>query len=277
VNRPLVITGAGGRLGQALRALPGAIGLTRGELDIADAGAVADQLHALSPRAVINAAAMANVDACETDWAAALRANAEGPAVLARACAARGLPLVHVSTDYVFGAEGHARARRESDLPAPMNAYGRSKLLGEHGVADAGGNAVTVRTAWLFGFAGDFIDRMIHVGRARGALQITEQLGTPTPVRGLALALRGIAEAMLADKALPPVLHVAGAPLCTRAEWVAAGLAAHADLAHISLDRVSVSAFAADGAARPLGTPLDTGLYQHLFGQALDWRSALGG
>ncbi|MFZ4071374.1 MAG: SDR family oxidoreductase [Caulobacterales bacterium] len=277
MNQPIVITGAGGRLGRALCTLPGCVGLTRRALDIADAAAVAAELSALRPRAVINAAAMANVDACETDWTAALRANADGPTVLALACAALGVPFVHVSTDYVFGAEGHARARREGDPPAPVNAYGQSKLLGEQGVAGAGGVAVVVRTAWLFGFPGDFLDRMIQRAEAKGVVQVTEQVGTPTPVRGLALALRSIAGALLEGAALPPVLHVAGAPVCSRAEWVETCLAARRDLAAVAVERVSLGAFAQDAAARPLGTPLDTSLYQCLFSQALDWRLALSG
>jgi len=272
----VLIVGAGGRLGQALCASPATLGLARGQLDIAAPDAIAAALDTLNPGAVINAAALAHVDACENDWPAALRANAEGPGVLAAACAARGAPLVHVSTDYVFGAEGHANPRRETDEPAPLNAYGRSKLEGERRVRAAGGPAVVARTAWLFGFDGDFLDRMAAIARARGKVQVTEQIGSPTPVAALAKALLALAAALRAGKALPTVLHVAGTPAVTRAAWVEAAFGADPSLAHAPVERVGLEAFAGDPAARPLGTPLDSGLFARLMGASLDWRAALG-
>jgi dTDP-4-dehydrorhamnose reductase len=262
-------------LGQALCALPNVVGLDRAALDIAERYAVGIALERLRPCAVINAAAKADVDRCESDWPGALRANAEGPGVLAVACATLGLPLVHVSTDYVFGGEGHACPRRESDPPAPVNAYGRSKLLGEQRVLDSAGNAVVVRTAWLFGFAGDFLDRMRLKALAEGRLRVTEQAGTPSPVAGVAEGLHRIAIGLARGLRLPPIIHLAGAPIATRAEWVAAAVGCDPAMAGVIIDRVGIDAFPGDAAVRPLGTPLDTRLYHSLFGAPPDWRRAL--
>jgi dTDP-4-dehydrorhamnose reductase len=273
----VVVTGAEGRLGRALCSLGGArvVGLGRAALDIGNPEAVAAALARWQPVAVINAAAMANVDACEHDYGAALHANRDGPATLAAACAEAGVALVHVSTDYVFGADDLTRARREDDPPAPINAYGRSKLEGERAVLAAGGLSMIVRTAWLFGFANDFIDRMLRKAGLEGALEVTEQIGTPTPVQGLAGALLACAEHLQSGAAVPKLLHVAGNPITTRAAWVEEALAAGpARLRQVPVKRVGAGRFG-DDAVRPAGTPLDTELFRSVFGGDLDWRPAV--
>lgn len=272
---PVLIVGVGGRLGRALHeARPETtVGLSRAALDITDAHQIAAALDRLSPLAVINAAAMAAVDACETDFDAAVWVNGLGPGLLAEACAARALPFIHVSTDYVFGAEGHDRPRRETDSPCPINAYGRSKLLGEERVLATGGRSVIVRTAWLFGFKGDFIDRMAQKALQHAPLQITEQKGSPTPVRTLAGALLQLADRLTAGAEAPAVLHLAGAPVTTRADWVERALLAAAP-GQAVIERVLGEAFAHIGAARPLGTPLDCSLAATVFDLSIDWRPA---
>ena len=276
MTSPILILGAGGQLGRALVSAGSAqvVGLDRHALDIANASAAAAALDLHQPRAVINAAAMAGVDTCESDFAAAVRVNAEGPGVLARACAARDIPFLHVSTDYVFGGEGHDRPRREADEPNPINAYGRSKLLGEEQVKAAKGRAVVVRTAWLFGFPTDFIDRMARKAIAEGGrLRITEQTGAPTPVRPLAQALLRLAGRLADGEDAPSILHLAGAPVTTRADWTERALIAAAPrLANI--ERGSNEAFADTGAVRPLGTPLDSTLAAQQFDHHIDWRPA---
>lgn len=275
MTAPFLVLGAGGRLGRALLARGGSsvVGLDRRALDIADPSSVAAALETHRPGTVINAAAMSAVDACETDFAAAVRVNAEGPGVVARACALRGIPFLHVSTDYVFGGEGHDRPRRESDPPSPINAYGRSKRLGEEEVLAARGRSVIVRTAWLFGFPMDFIDRMARKAEQGERLRITEQTGTPTPVGLLATSLLRLGERMATAASVPPILHLAGSPATTRADWVERALtAAASDLAVI--ERVSADAFAGAGATRPLGTPLESRLAKELFDLWIDWRPA---
>lgn len=270
---PVLITGAAGNLGQALTIAYGAraVALPRAGLDIANEEAVAAALDRFHPGAVINAAADSNVDGCEADPASAARSNAIGPGVLARACAQRAIPFVHVSTDYVFGADALVRARHEDDAPAPLNTYGRSKLEGERAVLSVGGRSVVARTSWVFAFRGCFIDRMMAKAKTEGRLILTDQVSTPTPVAALAHALAQIAERLGAGNVLPPLLHVAGAPAATRTQWVEEALSSF-DLP-VEITRVAL-AESGDRVARPHSTPLDTTRFARLFGGALAWKPA---
>ena len=134
------------------RALKGALraggfkvrGLTRARCDVTDRRAVSRALDSFKPDVVVNSAAYTNVDLCEFETRAARRVNGLAPGLLAAACKRRGCVLVHVSTDSVFG--DHARGRRETDRPDPINAYGRSKAEGEKAVRAAGGDWYIVRT-----------------------------------------------------------------------------------------------------------------------------------
>lgn len=273
MDGPILVAGGGGRLGRTLARLGGArvSARDRSGLDISDRRAIDRSLDEVRPAAVINAAAMSAVDQCETDTDAAHAANAAGPGYLAAACAALDVPFIHVSTDYVFGADDLTRPRREADAPAPMNAYGRSKLAGERAVTAAGGRALVVRTAWLFGFPGCFLHRMLDKARTTDRLQITSQIGTPTPVGDLATVLLACAARLVDGAPTPPILNVAGAPVATRFEWVAEAVVA-ARLP-VALDKVDLDAFAS-AAQRPTGTPLDTTLLRDLLDVQIEWRQA---
>jgi len=149
VEGPVLILGAAGRLGRALaRVYPRAV-LTGHDLEITDGAAVREFVAVLRPSLVYNCAALTDVDACEEDPARAMAVNGEGAGHVARACARVGAVLVHLSTDYVFG--GAKDGYLESDGPDPVNAYGRSKALGEARVREAGGDWRIVRTSRLFG------------------------------------------------------------------------------------------------------------------------------
>lgn len=250
-------------------------GLTRAQLDVTDSSRIAKALADMRPSVVINAAAMAHVDACERDEALAFRVNADAPGRLAHACAENDCAFVHVSTDYVFGADATTRPRVESDAPAPVNMYGTSKLAGEARVAQTKARFCIVRTAWLFGYAGDFVDRMRTRARAGDNLRVTAQPGTPTPIAALADAILRVAERLATRQETPPLLHIAGAPPTTRFEWVREALLA-AGLPEAA-DRMTLAAAGDfnDAAVRPAGTPLDTTLYQRLFGDRIAWRDAL--
>jgi dTDP-4-dehydrorhamnose reductase len=136
----------------------------------------------IAPTLVVNAAAYTAVDKAEDDEAAAFRANAEAPGVLAKACASLGIPLVHYSTDYVFDGQG-TRPYREDDATAPLGVYGASKLAGEEAVRAAGGDHLILRTAWVYGARGhNFLRTMVRLGAERDELRVVaDQVGTPTP------------------------------------------------------------------------------------------------
>ena len=144
--------------------------------------ALAELVERVAPAIVVNAAAYTAVDKAEDDADAAFRANAEAPGVLARACAARGIPFVHYSTDYVFDGQG-SRPYREDDPTAPLGVYGASKLAGEDAIRAAGGQHLILRTAWVYGRHGhNFMKTMLRLGADRDELRVVaDQVGTPTP------------------------------------------------------------------------------------------------
>jgi dTDP-4-dehydrorhamnose reductase len=196
----VLVTGAGGQLGQALvRTAPGAItlrALARAALDIADAGAVSAALSELRCELVINAAAFTRVDAAESQPQEAQRVNAIGPALLAAACRSRGAWLAQVSTDYVFdGAQTEPYV--PSSIPNPLNVYGSSKLAGERAVIhELGDRCTVVRTSWVYG-AGhrNFLTTMLdRFARPEAVRVVSDQIGVPTHVAGLARVLWALCE-----------------------------------------------------------------------------------
>jgi dTDP-4-dehydrorhamnose reductase len=192
----ILLTGANGQLGRELRQALGSRGdvvcATRdGRLhdgtfcETADFDAPATLsalVRRIAPDVVVNAAAWTDVDGAETAREAAFRVNAHAPAELAEACAACGALLVHYSTDYVF--DGRAmRPCREDDAPAPLSAYGESKLVGEHAVAASGARHVILRTAWLYsGHGKNFLTTILRLAKERDELHVVaDQAGSPTP------------------------------------------------------------------------------------------------
>jgi len=188
----ILVTGAGGQLGQALPpALPQhtIVGLTHADLDIAEGDAVRAALAAAAPDLVINTAAWTDVDGAESDPEGAFRANATGPEILARATAQRGIPLLHVSTDYVFGGEG-SRPLDEEAVPAPRSVYGRSKLAGEEAVRAHQPRHFLVRTAWLYALQGRNFPSTLLALASRPELRVVDdQHGSPTWAPHLAEAI----------------------------------------------------------------------------------------
>lgn len=195
----VLITGANGQLGLALQhvlaqhdAIIDTVDLP--ELDISSHGSVTAWFGAHDAYDVVfNCAAFTNVDGCETNFAAAFAANALGPMNLARACAATGATLVHVSTDYVF-AGNEPGARVEDDVPAPISAYGRSKLAGEGLALAANPRTHVVRTAWLYGEGRNFVRTMLSLAdRFDEVTVVDDQVGNPTFAGDLARELVRIA------------------------------------------------------------------------------------
>jgi dTDP-4-dehydrorhamnose reductase len=220
----ILITGAGGMLGQDVRKAAHAAGheataLARAELDITDGDAVGAAIAAARPDAVINCAAWTQVDAAEEHEPEATAINGAGPGVLAAAAARTGAWTVHVSSDYVF--DGSKRQPYlESDPTGPLSAYGRSKLAGEIAVARAAPGAHTiVRSSWLFGAGGPcFPKTMLRLAGERDELNVVaDQIGCPTFTGHLAPALVALGEARA-----PGVRHVAADGQCSWYEFALA-------------------------------------------------------
>jgi dTDP-4-dehydrorhamnose reductase len=220
----LLVTGAAGMLGQdVLRAGERAghelIPVDLPELDITDERAVERMLARLlaEPGAlagVVNCAAWTDVDGAESKQEQARAVNALGAGVLARAAAAAELPLLHLSTDYVFDGvspldgEGRRRPYVESDLTGPRSVYGATKLEGEREVLGASQRHTVVRTAWLYGVDGrNFVETMLGLAGEREAVQVvTDQIGSPTWSGHLAPAILGLLE-----REVRGLVHMTGA------------------------------------------------------------------
>jgi dTDP-4-dehydrorhamnose reductase len=237
-----VVAGGRGQLGRSLARRGAAAGhavaaLAREALDVTREDTLGPALdRALSglaaraapgappePAVIINAAAYTAVDRAEAERARAFAVNATGAGALARAAAARGVPLIHVSTDYVFDGAATAPIPEEAAV-APLGAYGASKAAGEELVRAAGG--AVVRTSWLFAAGGaGFVQAIARQARAAAVLRVVaDQRGRPTWAEDLADALLALA----ARPARPPVLHLAGAPATT---WHGLACAVVAELA----------------------------------------------
>ena len=207
--RRVLVTGANGQLGTALgrRAWPDGwevVALDRAALDLADPAAIAAVVAERPWAAVINAAAYTAVDKAESDQVAAWTINALAPAAFAESCARADVPLIQLSTDYVF--PGDKDGAWEVDDPvAPLGVYGASKLGGELAVRTSGARAVIVRTAWVVAAHGkNFVRTMLRVGAERETLRVVDdQRGSPTAAADLADAVATIA-VRLADDADAP-------------------------------------------------------------------------
>lgn len=191
----LLITGAGGQLGTALQAelrRHDIIALSHSDLDICDFGATREAVKAHRPAVVINAAAYTAVDAAETDADGAYRLNSLAPRNLAIATHEMGIPLVHVSTDYVF--DGRAeRPYHEYDATNPQSVYGKSKLAGEQAVAAHNPRHYIVRTAWLYHVTGrNFLRTMLAQAEKTEVRVVSDQYGSPTFAPHLAAAIAGL-------------------------------------------------------------------------------------
>ena len=225
----VLLTGARGQLGHDLADVLRAEdvrALGHSELDIANRTAVSQAVESTRPDWIINAAAFNDVDGAESAREAAFAVNADGPGHLAEAAKAAGARLVHISTDYVFdGTKGAAYI--EEDPTEPLSVYGESKLAGEVRVLESGAHASVLRTAWLYGIHGKNFVRLILATASTGkSLRVvSDQIGSPTSTRDLALAIRD-----LMSTELTGLFHVANSGACSRYEFARAIVHGGADI-----------------------------------------------
>ena len=212
----ILVFGKNGQVAREVQRRSGAVDLEiRGsdEANFESPEACAAFVAASGADAVINAAAYTAVDKAESEEALAALVNGTTPGAIARACAAGGIPLVHISTDYVF--DGTGTAPFATDHPtSPLGAYGRTKLAGEEAVRAAGGAHAILRTSWVVSAHGNnFVKTMLRLGTERARLSIVaDQTGGPPPAADIADACFSIARHLIADPAKSGSYHFSGAP-----------------------------------------------------------------
>jgi dTDP-4-dehydrorhamnose reductase len=273
----LLVFGQTGQVARELQARAGPdleiVALGRDRANLEDPAACAEQVAQTGAEAVINAAAYTGVDRAEAEEARATVINGAAPAAMAEAAVRRGVPFLHVSTDYVFDGSGSAPFA-PGDRPAPVNAYGRSKLAGEEGVRAAGGQAAILRTSWVFSAHGaNFVKTMLGLSQTRDALSVVDdQIGGPTPADDIAATLITMARAMLAGQG-GGTWHFAGAPAISWAGFARETFAqAGRDVAVTGIPGTDYPTLA----ARPLNSRLDCATLETDFGiKPADWKAGL--
>jgi dTDP-4-dehydrorhamnose reductase len=215
----LLLLGGTGQVGKEFRALPlpkdvDVVAPGRAEIDLQDPAAIAQVIAAEPWSAVINAAAYTDVDRAESEEPLAFAVNAKAPSRFAAETRRRGIPLVHISTDYVFdGRKGAPYVER--DAVAPLNAYGRSKLAGERGVRAANPRHVILRTSWIYSpYRKNFVRTILRLAAERDRLTVVaDQRGCPSAARDIAQACLDIAMRCATEPERTPygTYHFAGA------------------------------------------------------------------
>ena len=270
----LLIFGKTGQVARELqRIAPDATFLGREDANLLNPAACAAVIAATNADAVINATAWTAVDQAETEEATATIVNGDAPAAMARAAAAKGLPFLHVSTDYVFDGSGDLPFALD-DPTAPLNAYGRSKLAGELGVRGADGPHLILRTSWVVSAHGaNFVKTMLRLGAERASLNVVaDQIGGPTPAAAIARALVDAARSLL-DGAEGGTHHFSGNPDTSWADF-AREIMRQAALP-CRIDNIPTAAYPTP-ARRPQNSRLDCSLFDATFGISRpDWRAGL--
>ncbi len=284
--RRILVTGRGGQLATGLEAaLPTqgfeALLVGQPEFEFDKPETVIAAFAALKPDAVVNCAAWTAVDAAEDDEAGAFRANALGPALLGQLTREAGIPLIQISTDYVFdGLKGAPYL--ESDLPNPLGAYGRTKLAGEWAARAANPRSIILRTAWVFAPMGkNFLRTMLALGAQRPELRVVaDQWGSPTAAPDLADAIASILARLRADgwrDDLAGTYHATGSGFTNWhgfAEAIFTEAARHA-APHPKVHAITTADYPTK-AKRPADGRLDNGKLARVFGVALPaWEAGL--
>ena len=213
----VLVTGAEGQVGTEMVRLADdgfrVVGLTRRDLDITDQDAIARRLDEHEPDLLVNCAAYTAVDRAEDEADLAFRVNADAVGRLGQACAARGVGVIHFSTDYVFDGTKEG-AYVEDDIPNPLNVYGASKLEGENRLRAAADRHVILRVSWVFGRIGrSFVDTILRLARERDELTVVDdQIGTPTPADAVAATVRSMANRLAEGDGIWGTYHFSATP-----------------------------------------------------------------
>ena len=278
-----IVVGANGQVGSSLLVQLGTsgVGISRTEAQFSSRDDLVRALDAVGPvQAVINAAAYNNVDGAESERGEAFLINADLPGWLAEWSAARAVPFVHYSTEYVFP-DGNGVAWSEDDAPAPLNLYGESKLAGERAVQRASGDSVVIRTSWVYR-AGtrNFVQRVLELAALGNPLtMVSDQVGSPTDAVDLARATLALLQSTSRGEAMNnQILHLAGSGSVNRAEFSRAIIdsGVHAGVIRSAVPVIETSTTAQTAVARrPTNCVLDCSKARVFGIELTPWQEAL--
>jgi len=261
------VFGVNGQLARELAKYPCVYNVGRPDVDLLDFDKCKDRIRRSNASAIINAAAYTQVDLAEKENELAELINGEAPGVLATSAAETGIPFVHVSTDYVFDGFTQEKPWSPEQRSEPINAYGRSKLLGEKRIAATGANFVILRTSWVFSkFGRNFVRSIYEKATTENSAElqvVADQCGGPTPASSLASACIAVAmRLMVSDLPLAGTYHYAGYPDTTWFEF-AKKIIRELDLG-TSVTPVSSTEFKTT-ASRPLNSSLNCESFETAF------------
>ncbi len=255
------------------------IALGRPQLDLSAPETIEAALHQARPDVIVSAAAYTAVDQAESDEDAATVINGVAAGKIAEAAAQLGVPVIHLSTDYVFDGSKDA-AYVESDPVGPIGAYGRSKLAGEQAVATATSNHAILRTAWVYSpFGKNFLKTMLKLAETRDSLNVVDdQVGNPTSALDIADAVLAVAANLLEsdDPALRGTFHMTGTGEASWADFAIEIFARSADMGGptVEVGRIPSSAYPTP-AKRPANSRLDCSLLEARHGTRFpDWKQS---
>jgi dTDP-4-dehydrorhamnose reductase len=269
----ILVFGGNGQLGQELARAAGLGGipiktLSHNEVDIVQNSAVVEALSRSNPALVVNAAAYTKVDLAEQNLEEARRANEIGPAVVARACADIGVPMVHISTDYVFDGTKDT-AYQEIDAVCPVSTYGRTKAAGEAEIRNALRCHVILRTAWVYSeFGHNFLKTILRLAATRDELRVVaDQRGSPTSAREIADAILRIAPRLMRGEDVWGTYHFTADGVATWHGFASRIVAIQAPLTGRDPPVIAIKTTDYPTAAnRPANSQLDCALFARVFG-----------
>ena len=260
----ILVFGKTGQVATELQRFSGVVALGRDEVDLSDPAACAAAIREHAPKAVINAAAYTAVDKAQDEEHLATIINGNAPTAMAKACAALDIPLVHISTDYVFKGTGNTSYSPE-DATEPQNAYGRSKLAGEIGIRKSGAVHAILRTSWVVSaYGANFVKTMLRLSDTREALSVVaDQIGGPTPARNIAATCLQIANQLIQDPSKSGTYHFSGAPDVSWADF-ATEIFAQANRL-VAITTIPTAEYPTP-AKRPLNSRMDCRSTEQVFG-----------
>ena len=270
----ILVFGKTGQVSTELQFHKDVIAIGRDRADLSSPSSCAEAIRQYKPRVVINAAAYTAVDKAESEEYLANKINGDAPGAMASTCADLDIPLVHISTDYVFDGSG-TTPWSVTDIPKPQNAYGRSKLKGEQAIKASGCIHAILRTSWVVSSHGNnFVKAMRRLSETRDRITVVDdQIGGPTCARDIAQTCLSIAEQLIKDPSKSGIYHYSGQP---NVSWCQFANAIFEQMDCKTIARPIPTTEYPTPALRPLNSRLDCEATQDTFGIARPfWKAGL--